>query len=269
MLEGMIMKTEGPLYRPQRGFSLVELMIAVLLSGVLASAVISVYVSVIAQADNNNQQAQLNHNLRASLDLIVSELRRAGGYDAGAIFDVNAFTAAYTNNPFTIAAHNLALGSCSVNVCDCVIYSYDLNRDGLVGVSTNPAATLADATIENTANVEQFGFRLNGGMLEMRRSRSTIANTGFDCTSSTGMWQDLTDPEITIDDFNIRYIDESGSTLAAPVQIDIGNGDGVCSVGETCFEVRNLDVEISGSLGEFSLTVSSRVRVRNDRLRGL
>lgn len=264
------MKTEEPLYRQQRGFSLVELMIAVLLSGVLASAVISVYVSVIAQADNNNQQAQLNHNLRASLDLIVSELRLAGHYQIPFPNDINAFSTFYTNNPFTEDVHNLALGgSCSANVCDCIVYSYDLNGDSMVGVSTNPAATLANPGFENTANVEQFGFRLNAGMLEMRRSRSAIANTGFDCTSSTGMWQDLTDPEITVDDFEIRYINESGTTLAAPVQLDINNGDAVCSIGETCFEVRNLYIEITGSLGEFSLTVSSRVRVRNDRLRGL
>jgi hypothetical protein len=200
---------------------------------------------------------------------MVSELRRAGGHEAGVIADEDEFTTSYTNNPFTSDGHNLALGSCSSNICDCVIYSYDLNRDGLVGVSTNPAATLVDVDIENTANVEQFGFRLNGGTLEMRRSRSAIANTGFDCTSSTGMWQDLTDPEITIDDFKIRYISESGGTLAVPILLDIGNGDGICSAGETCFEVRNLDVEITGSLGEFSLTVSSRVRVRNDRFRKL
>lgn len=255
------------LYR-QDGFSLVELMIAVLLAGVMAAAVSAIYVSGIQQADNNQQQAQLNHNLRASLDLMLAELKRAGAYEI--VFTSIANQAgfnAYLTNPFMQGVNNLALGgTCSSNICTCVTYSYDLNRDGQIGVSTNVGAALADPATENTANVEQFGFRLNNGALEMRRSRAAIANTGFDCTNTTGRWEDLTDPEVTIDDFDVRYIDENGTTQTGPELFDLTNDDGVCDPGDDCLDIRYLALSITGSLGDYTLTVTGRVRVRNDRL---
>ncbi|WP_028299647.1 prepilin-type N-terminal cleavage/methylation domain-containing protein [Oceanospirillum beijerinckii] len=252
----------------QAGFSLVELMIAVLLSGVMAMAVSRIYVTGVQQANNNHQQAQLNHNLRASLDLILTELKRAGGYsvDFMTINNQNDFSV-YTANPFMQGVNNLSLGgSCTGNICTCVTYSYDLNQDGSLGVSSNGGAALANPVTENTANVEQFGFRLNKGALEMRRSRAAIANTGFDCTSSTGRWEDLTDPEVTIDDFDVRYIDEAGTTQAGPEQIDLTNGGVSCGPGANCLEVRNLAISITGSLGHYSLSAAGRIRVRNDRL---
>jgi|GEM_PF-1244545 len=252
----------------QKGFSLIELMIAVLLSGVMAMAVSSIYVTGVQQADNNHQQAQLNHNLRASLDLMLAELKRAGSYviDFTTISDQDDFSV-YTANPFMQGVNNLTLGgSCTGNICTCVTYSYDLNRDSSIGVSTNPGATLADPATENTANVEQFGFRLNNGALEMRRSRAAIANTGFDCTSSTGRWEDLTDPEVTIDDFDVRYIDENGTTQAGPEQRDLTNSDTSCDPSVNCLEIRYLAISITGSLGDYSLSAAGRVRIRNDRL---
>lgn len=250
--------------RRQQGFSLPELLIVMVLGTLLMSAVINTYLSTLNSTNQNNQQAQLNHNLRASIDLISSELKRAGGIVRPLALNSASFTQ-YANNPFMMGNNNLTLGgTCAANICDCVTYSYDRNQDGLVGVSPTVGATLQ--TNEAISAVEQFGFRLNAGALELRRSRANITNTGFNCTNATGSWEDLTEPEVTITDFSLSYVNAAGTVIATPEQLDITNTDNTCETGTNCLETRNIAISITGSVGDYSLTVSSRVRVRNDRL---
>lgn len=246
----------------QSGFTLPELLISLVLGLTLVGAVMSAYLSTLQSSGDNNEQAQLNHNLRASLDLILSELKRAGGV----VEAISVASSEYADNPFMLTKNSLQLtGSCAANSCDCVLYSYDLNSDGSVGVgnnATNP--DVANGELIGVPN-EQFGFRLSDDQrLQMRKGRSSNAISGFSCDANGGSWESLTEDDVQITQFSVSYIDRDGAVIASPEAINIPNGN-ACGSGDTCIEERNLQVTISGTKDEFSLTVSGKVRVRNDR----
>ena len=242
----------------QQGFSLPELLIAMVLGVLLVSAVINAYLATLNSTNQNNQQAQLNHNLRASLDLISSELKRAGGIRPLALdissLDIASF-AQYGSNPFMDSTSNLTLWNasdntlnCTNNLCDCVTYSYDRNLDG------DPY----------NGGMNHFGFKLQNKGLKMRKGGAVAFGDILNC--SHGQWEGLTEDEVEITSFTLSYINAAGTVIAAPEQLDITNTDTTCESGTNCLETRNIAISITGSVGDYSLTVSNRVRVRNDRL---
>lgn len=245
----------------QSGFTLPELLISLVLGLTLVGAVMSAYLTTLKSSGDNNEQAQLNHNLRASLDLILSDLKRAGGVTEA----LSVASTKYATNPFMRDKNNLQLGgTCNANVCDCVIYSYDLNNDAKVGVGTS-ASNLDVANEETDEPNEQFGFRLSDdGRVQLRKGRANSAVSSFSCDAGGGSWESLTEDDVQITQFSVSYIDSAGNVIAEPGAINIPDGD-PCASGDACIEVRNLEVTISGSKDEFSQTVTGRVRVRNDR----
>lgn len=115
-----------------RGFSLVELMVAIGVGLVVAAAITSLFISLVRSDSSNLKSIRLNQELRATMSLMTRDLRRAG-FNNDAVDDVLASSA----NPFqqmTVGAGN-----------DCIIYAYDENKDGVY-----------------VASDELFGFRLNG-----------------------------------------------------------------------------------------------------------
>lgn len=240
--------------RQQQGFSLPELLIAMVLGVLLVSAVINAYLATLNSTNQNNQQAQLNHNLRASLDLISSELKRAGGIVRPLALDSAQFSQ-YGSNPFMDSTSNLTLWNaadntlnCTNNLCDCVTYSYDRNLDG------DPY----------NGGMNHFGFKLQNKGLKMRKGGAVASGDVLNC--SNGQWEGLTEDEVEITSFTLSYINAAGTVIAAPEQLDITNTDTTCESGTNCLETRNIAISITGSVGDYSLTVSNRVRVRNDRL---
>lgn len=250
----------------QSGFTLPELLISLVLGLTLVGAVMSAYLTTLKSSGDNNEQAQLNHNLRASLDLILSDLKRAGGLAESTLpAAMGNLQTLYRDNPFIRDKNNLQLGgTCNANICDCVIYSYDLNNDAMVGVGTS-ASNLDVANGETNEPNEQFGFRLSDdGRVQLRKGRANSAVSSFSCDVGGGSWESLTEDDVQITQFSVSYIDSAGNVIAEPGAINIPDGD-PCVSGDTCIEERNLQVTISGTKDEFSLTVTGKVRVRNDR----
>lgn len=237
----------------QAGFTLPELLISLVLGLTLVGAVMTAYLTALKSSGDNNEQAQLTHNIRASLDLILSDLKRAGGIGSGNLPDTDAIMRdLYADNAFMDAVSNLKLWSCNgSNECSCVTYSYDQDSD------SDPYA----------GKMNHFGFKLSGTRLQMRTG-STVASggphpgCGYDASLNT--WESLTEDDIRITQFSVSYIDGAGNILAEPEAINIQDGS-ACSSGDQCIEERNLQVTISGTKDEFSLTVTGKVRVRNDR----
>lgn len=245
----------------QSGFTLPELLISLVLGLTLVGAVMTAYLTALKSSGDNNEQAQLTHNLRASLDLILSDLKRAGGIGSGNLPDTDAsMRDRYADNTFMDVVSNLKLWNCNAaNECSCVTYSYDLEGDN------DPYND--DGNID-TPDMNHFGFKVNDGKISLRkgpRIPSVLGphpGCGFD--NGTNQWEALTEDDIQITQFSVSYIDGDGNILAEPEAINIQNGS-ACSSGEQCIEERNLQVTISGTKDEFSLTVSGKVRVRNDR----
>ena len=237
----------------QSGFTLPELLIALVLGLTLVGAIMTAYLTTLKSSGDNNEQAQLNHNLRASLDLILSDLKRAGGLgDENLPATQATLQSLYANNAFMDSVSNLSLRSCNgANECSCVTYSYDEDGDN------NPYA----------GGMNHFGFKLSNTRLQIRTGSSVASGgphpgCGYDAALNT--WESLTEDDVQITQFTVSYIDGDGNVLAEPSAINIPDGN-PCVSGDTCIEERNLQVTISGTKDEFSLTVTGKVRVRNDR----
>jgi prepilin-type N-terminal cleavage/methylation domain-containing protein len=121
-----------------RGFSLVELMIALVLGLIVSGAAIALVVAIIKSNRQTLQATRLTQELRATLAVIANDLRRARSVD-----DPLSTALVPGGNPF---------GAVSTANAACAIYAYDGAIDGpwhvvrldagrivLLGSATRPA----------------------------------------------------------------------------------------------------------------------------------
>jgi len=150
------------------GISLVELMIGIVVGLVVLWGISSVYVNTARGSRTTTTANQLNQDMRAVMDIMVNDIRRAG------FSGTSANSAA---NPFAAATTNPVLANLGTNR-DCILYSYDATHAG-----STPGAV--------DAGVDFFGFQLTAGGVVQTLNSTTLANTGTDCT--TVGWENLTD----------------------------------------------------------------------------
>lgn len=148
-----------PRTRRQAGFSLVELMVAMLI-GLLVIGAIGVFTIRTMQAYSDHiLSTRLTQELRTSMNLVVRELRRAG-------HDSTSVTRVLTTSSAS-SFEDLAVDG------SCITYEYDRQ----VGAS-GPDAT------------EMRGIRLSDGVLQFNATEDAI-----DCDGTDG-WEDITDPTV-------------------------------------------------------------------------
>jgi type IV pilus assembly protein PilW len=94
------------------GFTLVELMITIVISSIILTAIYSAYLSQQRTAIAQEQVAEMQQNIRAALDILSNEIRMAGFDPAG-----GAMTGIITANPGLIS------------------FTQDINSDGDSGDS--------------------------------------------------------------------------------------------------------------------------------------
>lgn len=99
-----------------RGFTLVEMMVAMVLGLLVAGAAIALVVAIIKSNRQTLQATRLNQELRATLAVIANDLRRARSVD-----DPLSTALVPTGNPF---------GAVSTVNAACAIYAYDGAIDG-------------------------------------------------------------------------------------------------------------------------------------------
>jgi len=168
----------------QQGFTLIELMIASTIALVALSSVLSIYTATAHHSKLQLQSAHLHQQMFGMLQLISRDLRRAG------YWKFNPAQQAASDNPFQRAENRVRSGAYpDENPGSCILLAYDLNQDGRVG--TGRCHKKSCSPITNTANVEQFGFRLHNGSVQSRYGGNTLA-------CNTGYWQALNDPDIEI-----------------------------------------------------------------------
>jgi len=215
------------------GFSLVELMIAMAVGLFLMGGIVSIFGASAKAQSESMQTARLQQELRASLSIMRTDIRRAGYWG-------NALPRLGANNPFTTATTDINV----LNGGACILYSYDLNKDGIV---------------DN--NSEFFGFRLNNNAIEMRTS-GTVTD---DC-SINAEWVTVTDASIvtvTSLDFDTSNFDCRNITNAADTDCTIP------VIGDVLQTIRQLDISLAGTLASSPTVARSyndTIRVRNDQL---
>lgn len=234
----------------QRGFTLAELMIGSTLGLMILAGLLTFYTRIVTSSGDALRLAHLQQQLRATLEIMRHDLRRAGYYGQPPDTGLNALR----SNPFTDAddplkpaterndirtGHYERMNPFHREADDsCILYSYDLDTDGSLTPSGN--------------GMERFGFRLRNGSLQMRYGGAT-----FDC--SHGSWSALTDSGIEI----TRLVFQLDSTALHPEQ-----GVGACQPGEPCLYIRAVTIELAGRLRadhDVTLRLGDQVRLRNDR----
>jgi type II secretory pathway component PulJ len=156
------------------------------------------------------------------------------------------------NNPFQTGNNRLRTGEWpQENARSCILYSYDLDEDGRVGIGRCPNTVCAAET--DSDNVEQFGFRLRE-----RKLQSRYAGHSFQCDN--GNWQAVSDPNI-----EITALEFTLSTHC--VNLRSANAD--CQPNAPSLNSRSVAIHLQGQLQnqpDTRITVRQSVHIRNDLL---
>jgi type IV pilus assembly protein PilW len=224
--------------KKQTGYTLIEIMIALLLGLIIISATITIYVSTIKGSTDTINSARLTHDLESVMSLMVNDIRRAG-YWGGAIVGADSST-----NPFTTGTADIQIPSAS-----CILYSYDADGDGTVDSN------------------EYYGFNLDGSTIDMRLTGATTANC------ADGSWTALTVSEsvnITALSFTRAY---KCLNVTTTLSYDSKCADAVTAAnlttGQKAVESRQIDISLTGQLindPTVTKALTGTVKVRNDRI---
>jgi type IV pilus assembly protein PilW len=141
-------------YNSQSGFTLVELMIAMVISGVLLAGMVMAFTGQSRSYNTQQEITVLQEDIRASLSMMTSEIRMAG-FDPTTTADAKILLANATELQFSQdITDNAGTGSGDGDTGDAnEIIRYKINTKGSLGRATG-AGTLQPLA-ENT---EQLGF---------------------------------------------------------------------------------------------------------------
>lgn len=233
----------------QRGVTLVELMIASVIGLVALAALLTAYSATAVHSTHYLRKAHLHQQLHSLLHAMVRDIRRAGYRSFDPAPD------SVTENPFQAGVNRLRVQAYPGEAAgSCILFAYDLDKDGMVGVGRCSGNTCAAQT--DSDNVEQFGFRLHNGLVQTRYAGDTLR-----CDS--GHWQAVTDPGVAI------------TRLSFSLHQTCTNLDNVragCEPHAARILQRRVDVQLSGYQGarpDTTLTLSASVRIRNDLVLGV
>lgn len=228
-----------------RGFTLIELMIALVAGLIVSYAVVAFTMASMKSNAEYVQSAKLTQTLRNTLDLVVRDLRRAG-YDDAAVTRLagGADSTAVGTSPFSPLL--LENGSPTPTNGSCIIYAYD--RPGLIAEAGKLQIGNGEVRGLRRVQVTPTGATASVGVIEYATSSTikpacggaTAVYTSYPpACNSTSLWCPLTD-SATI---NIR-------------QFTITEGlSSVVGVNPNAVRIRNMRVAITGRLvGDDSTT---------------
>lgn len=186
--------------RGQRGFSLVELMVALVAGLIVSAAALSFFFSSMVSNGKYVQSTRVTQELRNSLDLISRDLRRAG-YDQNAL----GLLATATASPFSrICRTTGGSATCitfpGAGVGDCILYAYDgtANPGKLLVAGNYDVGEIRGIRrkVVNNANGVSVGvieYAVNTATAKPSCADASANYTTFPATCN-GTWCALSDP---------------------------------------------------------------------------
>ncbi len=207
------------------GFTLTELMVAVAINAVIFLALVTLFIMNLTRYTNAINTNRLNQQLEAAIQLMASDIRRAG-YWSNAKNDIGLDQ---NNNPFMASGVDVSVGASN----SCILFAYDKSGSG-----TLPA-------ISSSSDDERYGYRLTGGAIQTRPWGAS-----FSCTSRD--WENMTDPNIiTITSLtftlNTQSISSGGTSTITLRSVDI-----------------SVTGQLVGN-ATITKTLTQHVRIRNDK----
>ena len=167
----------------QQGLSLIELMITMSIGLMMMAALTSVFANTIGVNSRSLQLSQLQEESTAVMELIVSDLRRAG-FRANAHLMVVDPASANTefNDSLVISNHP------DEALLSCVLFRYDANQNGSFDGSS-----------------ELFGYRLRDGQVQRRQDAVDCSSNGWQALTSAAM--------VAVDNLSFTLTERSSGTL--------------------------------------------------------
>lgn len=210
---------------------MVEVLVGIAIGLVLVGGVLSLFVTNLVNARRMLVEARLNQDMRAAADLIARDLRRAAYWD-NSIDGTKVFGTGTTptRNPYQAIAPDTAASS--------ILYTF--SRDISRGVAEN----------NGIDNDERFGFRLNGGTVQMRTADNT--------------WQTVTDPGVMTVTGLALTVSEIPISAASACAV-------TCTSGCPVLTRRNYRLVMTAQAVSDPAVVrqlDTRARIRNDGLDG-
>ena len=267
------MKSISARVRECQGFSLVEMMVALVAGLIVSAAVIAFLLSSMKSNGEYVQSTRLTQELRNTLDLVSRDLVRAGYSDGALTYKSLPYTSPLAPvfikdlTPFVIAGTASTYPNADTD--GCVLYAYDRTFPIGYAASCHSVNGCGTSSALDLNNAELRGIRrtcVDGacdgeaddvGVIEFAESSATVTPT---CTGGTAVygsnppacntasgWCSLSDPTL----LNITRFMVINSSA------DVSN----------VMRVRNLRVYLEGQLrngADFSRAVSTNVKIRAD-----
>lgn len=211
------------------GFSLIELMIAMVIGLVVIGSVLSFTLSSLNSNTEYVQSARLSQELRGSMDFVTRELRRSGYDQAVSTYTARSTLDALVISPFSRILITKDLDANGTADDACTIYAYDRTDNG---VGAAGVVDLDNAEIRGLRLAKRTVDGLTVGVLEMAQSDTALTPScsgnapnyvNYPPTCSSSGWCALSDPRVInitsfeLDDSN--YIIEPSTATAAPMTI--------------------------------------------------
>ena len=243
----------------QGGVTLVELMVGSAVGLIVLAAVLATYISVARSASEVLASAKLNAELRAAMDMMVRDIRRAGSWTATAADRGNGV------NPFTQGTGSLIS---DINILDggkAIEFSYN-------------------GSFLGSAQGTVFGYRLDDKSIKTLQcniddSQPSQCQTGSLLTTG---WERLTDENnvaieaLTFSTLGSRCMNltNSGQTWVVSTSsilsaCNSATAGYLATTNDRLLEKRQIQIRLTGRLKErpeFTMTLEQAVLLPNDRV---
>lgn len=226
-----------------RGLTLVELLVGIVVGLVVLSAAGGAMMSYMSSYKQSSELVNLNQNMRALMDLMVRDIRRAG------------YVTSDTDDPDALKENPFFKENCDLRICDavgnsgsCISFSYDMNGDSVVTASDNK---------EEKEKNEVLGFRLNGKILEIKKSGKLL------CKNEDFTYEGLSDQNISVDKLVFTINGADGFDLS-------GKGESCENNDVSCLYTRSVKIELEASTTsnpKIQQTLVQTVKIRNDKFK--
>lgn len=235
--------------KKMKGFSLIELMVAMVIGLFVAAIVATMYVSIIRANSTTVQLSRLNMDMQAALDIIAGDIQRTG-YASGAEAALERDSAGNpTSSAASSAAHTAMFaahdaGGVAIDLTNtCILLRYDANGNGVITGGATPPEIIAYSYVSGTRTVVYQEFDTVGSQ------SCAIDNT----------WQVLAGGDGHLDITGLTFsLDPDPATSSAFATSGAYNTSGQ----------RSIIIRLTGQSatdGQIQLGLERKVRLRNDQ----
>ena len=228
------------LIQRNRGFTLIELMVSLVLGLVVIGGVMGVFISTYQANSQNIKAIRLNEEMRAVVSLMSRDIRRAGEKT----FDWTSTSPAWyaTANPYSTANAWVVSKQTGAPDNSCIRLAYSISAAG-------------------TDDTNRFGYRLNSSTGQVQAYNHQAGEWSCNSTDN-GAWQSITDENIVwIQSLSFTVTTEPGITGVA-VRTVIVNLRAGTHTRDT--DPSNLTAADCNNVDVVCRHIQEKIRVRND-----